>query len=375
MSTLSTLPTYAAPGREAKVIFTLTQSGTNFVRVWVTKAPAGSDLRKKLDKTTQNRFPVYNGEGGSDYPWRNTFDIGGKYTLVAQEYTRGATAYGGGYKGSPDGDQSETKVGSESTLSLFIGQRLTSEIKAEADRATVVLWVWNDSIRETTLELHGEQSPAIQLDSPTPRALAASEDTSVTSALTDLIDLTVTSAVGDMASVLANLIAKWNAHLTQSGVHNANDTLNAIPVGLSGSVSSASIATALSEILPKIRYHYSNDIVLGGVSSGRDTGGFHDVSGKKNDAVNLPIISGASDLAGAYWMLADLCRAFEGHRPSVDFHDVADSGNDLTPRPALMALGEAFLSVVASTTPLTPPTQSSGAMKLIAAAGFEEKPL
>src|SRR5262245_53582646 len=151
MPTLTTSPTFAPPKGEVQVRFALSEPSANFVRVWVTEAPPGSELKTKLDKATQNRFAVYTGDGGDANPWKQTFDLGGKYTLVAQEYVRGAQPYGGGYQGSPDGNPSETKVGSESTLELFIGQRLTSVIQAGEHQVTLALWVWDSKIQQTTL--------------------------------------------------------------------------------------------------------------------------------------------------------------------------------------------------------------------------------
>src|SRR6185369_12938032 len=162
MTSVATTPTYPIPGRETRVIFTIS---ANFVRVWCTVAPEGSELANKLKLTTQNRVLVYQGDGGQHNPWRFNADKGGKYTLVTQEYTRG-TAYGGGYQGDPNGVESETKSGSETTLSLFIGQRMTSTIGIAPDSATLVLWVWDGNIRPTTLATQGENSPAIVADTP-----------------------------------------------------------------------------------------------------------------------------------------------------------------------------------------------------------------
>jgi hypothetical protein len=148
MPTLSTVPAYPPPNWETRVTFTLTESNTNWVRVWVTAAPEGSELRAKLDaKAALNRFEVYAGPGGANALWKQTFGVGGKYTLVAQEYTRGATEFGGGYQNDARGAQTETKVGAESTLSLHIGQRLTSTISAGADSVDLALWVWDAKSR------------------------------------------------------------------------------------------------------------------------------------------------------------------------------------------------------------------------------------
>lgn len=376
MTSLATLPVYAAPGRDVKVVFTLSGSGSNFIRVWVTAAPPGSELRKQIDDSTQNRFKAHEGDGGADHPWQRTFDVGGKYTLVVQEYVRGASDYGGGYQNSPAGAPSETKVGAEVTLSLFIGQRMTSSIQVGADTLELALWVWDTTIRGTTKADQGEDSPVLTATSETPRARAAVESASVVAALAALRDALATQALGSVSTVLTNLVAKWNAHLVESGVHASDDTLNGMKPGFGGVTSAASLAETISEILPLIRQHYLNDAVLGGTVFGRDSADYHDISGiKKNDSRDLPVIQGASGLADGYWAVAELCRSFEAHRPSTDFHPSPDSVNYLDPRPLLMQLGEAVLEVLASTTFLTPSTQSFAAVFLIAGGGFSETPL
>lgn len=374
MPSLTTLPTYSPPARETQVIFTLTGSGANFVRVWVTIAPPDSELRAKLDESTQSRFEVHTGPGGNDVPWKFKFDKGGKYTLVCQEYTLGANASGGGYQDSPASAPSETKVGAEVTLSLFIGQRMTAEIGANGDTATLVLWVWDQTIRATSLGVHGEVTPALQNDNPTPRARAAMESATVVAALAGLADVSATTAVGNFDDVVDQFIGNFNAHRTQAGVHDANDTANVIPAGLAMIASAESLKDVLAEILPKVRYHYTNDVVLLGVSNGRDSGGFHNVGGKRNDNANLPIIGGAGT-ADAYFALAELYRSYEAHRVSTLYHDTADTVNDLAALPPLLALASLFFGVLASTSPAVPPAQSTGAFKLITNASFAETPL
>lgn len=375
MTTVSTLPVYPAPNRDVQVIFTLTGSASNFVRVWVTAAPPDSELRKKLDASTQNRYRVGEFDGGPDHPWRARFDKGGKYTLIAQEYTRGASAYGGGYQKSPDGAPSETKVGAEVTLQLHIGQRLTSDIQAGSDTLTVVVWVWDDAIRATTAAVHGEDSPSVLAATSTARALAVTESDTVLDALNALVNQPTSTAIGTMSVVLSDFISKWNGHLTAASVHTDDDTYNAIPVGLASGSNSATFGTAITEIIPLIRQHYTNDAVAGKIVYGRDSAGFHNVSFKTNDNANLPILPGATQLSEAYWALADLCRSYEAHRQNTTHHHLVDSTHGLADRPLLMQLGEIALGILASVNPVTPVTQSSGAMNFISRAGFAEKPL
>jgi hypothetical protein len=383
MPTLSTVPAYPPPNWETRVTFTLTESGTNWVRVWVTAAPEGSELRAKLDaKAALNRFEVYAGPGGANALWKQTFGVGGKYTLVAQEYTRGATEFGGGYQNDARGAQTETKVGAESTLSLHIGQRLTSTISAGADSVDLALWVWDATIRATTIEPHGEVSPAITKDTPNARELAAIESTAVQTALTALVGQTAATAIGAAATVLSasagGFIKEWNDHLADAAVHQDADPDNLIPVGLASAASAGNLADVITAILPYITYHYTNDAVKGGTAVGIDSADYHNVSGKRNDNTNAPIVKSVSSPSDAYWACADLWRSYEAHRVSASpsgVHDSADSTNVLTALPALLGVAYQVFTVWASIAPTVPDTQSTGAMHLIAKAGFTEEPL
>ncbi len=386
MTTLSTLPVYPAPGRQTSVTFTLTESGANFVRVWCTAAPPGSEMRKRIDgtKDPRNRVVVHSGAGGVNNPWReDKFDKGGKYTFVTQEYTRGASAFGGGYQGDPEGAPSETKAGAETELELFIGQRMTSEISVGGDSLTVVLWVWDGNIRETTVATHGEVSPALQATSPTVKAQAAMETTTVQAALAALVGDSVATAVGNPSEVLGlgngEFIKEWNDHMVNNIAHEDFDPGNDIPTGLASAPSGSNLQDTVNECLRKMRQHYMNDAIdddaLDPRLAGRDTGNYHNVSDKVNDNTNMPIVKGVSSAADAYWAVADIWRSYEAHRVSTAVHDAADSVNDLDDLPTLLALGAAIFTVWASTSPTTPATQSDGAMTLIARAGFSETPL
>jgi hypothetical protein len=393
MTTLSTLPVYPVPARQTAVIFTLTESGSNYVRVWCTAAPPGSELRKALDGTSdpptepRSRHEVYKGDGGADKPLRRVFETGGRYVLVAQEYTKNATAFGGGYEGDPDGYESETKVGSEATLELFIGQRMTSEIRVAGESVTVVLWVWDDTIRATTVATHGEKSPTLLATSPTVKVQAAMESAAVIAALAALADDAVTTAIGTPATILGNgaggFTKEWNDHLADTAPHATADTENGIPTGLASAASADNLSDTVNECLLLIRYHYTNDAVKAGADppgAGRDTGDYHvPAAVHGNDNVNMPLFRSVGDPRDAYWAVADIHRSYEAHRVSAvgtgGIHDSPDSTNVLTALPSLLALGSAVFTVWAATSPTTPATQSDGAMALIAKAGFTETPL
>ena len=379
MPTFATVPTYAAPNREAAVTIPLAQSGSNYVRLWVTNAPPESKWREKLEAAgdSRSRIQVYEGPGTSTHQWRETFDKGGRYVFKAQEYLRGS-AFGGGYQHDPDSAPSETKVGAETDYELFIGQRVASEIGVVGDRATLVFWIWDESIRATTKGVHGEATPAIQSDSPTTRVQVAIETTTVQTALDALVGVTAAAAAGTVATIMSDMARQISDHMQNAGgaYHDVADVENDIPAGLRTGPTPAGLATWVNSMLPYIRQHYTNDAVLGGVDSGVDSGNYHNVGGVKvNDRENMPLFDSVGEKE-AYWALADLWRSFEAHRVSVVVHNSADSTNALAALPVLLQVAALFYGVMASLSPTTPDTQSDGVVQLIAKTNcFEETPL
>lgn len=375
-TTLATSPTYVVPSRQAALTFTLGETGSNYARIWCTAAPVGSALRASLDKSTQNRIELFVTDGGAAHPISYKFDKGGAYTLVSQEYTRGASQFGGAYQNAAGSAPSETKVGTEHTITLYIGQRMTSKVGAARDIGTLVLWVWNDTIRGTTLATHGEASPAI-VSPATPNAVAASEASAVKTALAALADVAVATAVGTVSTITAEMVTKINAHFAKTtgspATHAAADTNDPLTVDLGSASTPSDLQTFASKALIAMRYHYTNDATLGGTSSGIDSAGYHVVSAaKKNDFLDAPLFRSVGALDEAYRALADIWRSYEAHRVSTAVHGSADTTNTLTALPALLSVHKEFLAVLASASPTTPPTQSSGAMTLMQQAGMQE---
>lgn len=380
MTTMPSVPQYVAPNRQATLTVNLTESGSNFVRIWCTHAPPGSSLRQKLDDSNdpRNRVLFYDGKGGETAKKQATFEVGGVYTFTAQEYDRGASDFGGGYQGDPDGDLTSTPVGSPSTITFYVGERHVSTIRAGADSVDLVTWTWDDTIQATSRGLHGEESPAVIKAGPTARELAAIESSAVSTAATALAGTTVSAALGSFGAPLSNFISKWNAHLADGTVHEDADAVNVIPVGLSSASSAKGLKQAINEILPRVRNHYTNDAAYGGTSAGRDTGNYHNVVTKRNDNLNLPIIDGVASDADAYWAQAELWRSYEAHRvsaPSSGVHDSADSTNSLTALPAMLAVAKEVFTVWAASSPVAPVTASSASTLLVAQAGFRVEPL
>lgn len=378
MATLSSFPQYPIPAHNLAVVFSLTQTGTNFVRVWCTVAPAGSALDvelKKSDKATGARVQVYEGQGGTDHPWRTKIDKGGAYTLVAQEYTKG-TGFGGGYEGDTRGAPTETKVGSEASLSLYVGNKIETLLGTGADRATLSFWVFNDTIRATTVATHGEATPVVT--APTSdRAATAAKSVGVGLAVLALIGQTATTARGNVSTIISNFVTKFNAHIgTAAAVHNAADANNPIKLEFSGAPTPQNITTFATEALRRLRQHEQND--WNGSGPGSADGStdpvtgvispapYHKVGGVvQADMTNTPVMHGVGDTNDAYAALGDLWRAYEAHRQSTIVHIGADSTNTLTALSNTIAdVHNQFFVALAATSPAASPGESSGAALL-----------
>lgn len=374
MTTVATTPTYPVSGKETPIVFTLTESGSNFVRVWVTIAPEGSALLASLKETTQSRFQVYAADGGADEPWRFTPDKGGKYTLIAQEYTRGS-AFGGGYQFDPAGAPSETKVGAETTLTLEIGQKVTQRTGVGADVASLIFWVWSDTIRKTTAAVHGEDSPRLESDGPSPLAKTAMETTAVKTAVAALAETTCATAMGTLATIVAEMVTDLNGHNELVASHNDPDGNNLIPTELAASPTPQTLIEFVNFALQKMRYHRLNDHggdPVTGTAAGTGSTAYHVVSTvKMGDLANMPIFQSVGSHEEAYAALADIWRAHEGHRVNTAVHLLADSTNTLTALPKVLEIHRQFLVVLASPSPTAPPAQSSGAQICVSVGGCQ----
>ncbi len=365
-TTFSTIPTFPVPTRQCQVAFSLAGASANYVRVWVTVAPDGSEFSNKLKESTQHRVLAF--EGDENTVWNLTADIGGKYTLVAQELIRGSS-YGGGYENDPNGAESETKVGGETTLSLFIGQRLTAEIGVSPDTATLAVWVWDSTIRPTTLAVHGEKTPSLTQDTPTAKSKLAMESSTVTAAVSALENVSVSTSIGTLSTIADEMITELNAHLTQGGVHAVNDTDNDISPAYKTATTPSAIVTSTIELVYKFNRHTHND---GGLGGGTGELGVHVKAGSNVvDWANALIAPQPGDLGGALSALADLWRCYEAHRVNLSVHLIADTSNVMSALPVMLLLHKAFLTVLASQNPTPSPAQSTGAALLIA-HGFVE---
>lgn len=384
--TVTTKPTYALPA--AAVACDVGASGTdvNYVRLWVTDAPPGSRYRALLDQSGADRVPIGvdvgffttgradlqdAGDAGAFDPRKGVsleLDVGGAYTFVGQEYVRGASSYGGGYAGSPDSFVSETKVGSEQTLTVHAGTKLSSRVGVpEYGTAELVVWVWDDTIRPTTVAVHGEKTPAVV--NARGRAETAALSSTVIAALAALENKTASAVVGNLDTLAGEMKTDLVTHMASAVFHSAADTTNDDEIRLlnAAPTTPAGHAQFISTVRNALDRHMRN--LPTSITE------VHKVSGNSTpDYANLLIAGAAPNAADPTQILiayADTFRAYEAHRASTAVHASADGSNVLsTALGELVTLHKTFLEAMRAMSPTAPTTTNEAETTLVHSAGF-----
>lgn len=366
--TLTTDLTYPLPGRHLVRVSSNT-AGVNFVRLWCTDAPAGSKMRAKIDSApggdrTVARVEIGTASVGSYLSFGKTgtadsfepdgveFDIGGVYVFRGQEYTKGTT-YGGGYENSPDAFQTETKVGGEqANIKIYIGERLEQRIgNSTHGSATLVIYVWNDTIRETTLASHKVVSPAI-INPRGDLAKLAVVDANVKTKLYALIGKTMSDLRTNVATLIAEMIDDISDHMK-----NVDHTQHTTPDDDNGDFilelpddpgSPEGYVNAARVLLQRLLLHMA--------MQSNDTGVVHSDPDWENAAI--ADVPSPGRITGSFWSaVADVYRAYEAHRQEGSpIHTSATSTNNAlgTALNALLDLHKQFLSVMQPYVPINP---------------------
>jgi len=375
VTTLTLTPLLPVPNKPVSILFTPSEASADFLRVWCTVAPTGSALDKRINSITDPRNRVNVFEGAPSTPWTANFDKGGCYTFLIQEYRKGS-GYGGGYEGDPNNSENEEKLGSEQSVDVFVGQRVTMPVGPAANQATLVMWVWDSHIRATSKAFHGEDSPAIIAESPNPIVKTAVETSAVKTAVATLVDadLIAGTTIGDLTTRTQNLWSAFNAHCASvAGAHVNADTYNPLKTSFKVTSTQKAFIEFVNAAIVAFRRHMTNDTGQPSADDppviGPDSGEFH-VS-QKSDRANLPLFDSVSTFGEAYSAFADLRRCYVAHEADLDVHDNAFSVV-LTDPPLLTTVHTAYLNVIAAATPTTPPAQSDGVQALISRAGCKE---
>lgn len=341
---LVTTPTYALPSEAVTLTATISGgTGANFVRVWCVDAPLGSIYRKQLDKSGALRVEITPPQaptaGGilPDVPFSAQLDKGGKYTFVAQEYTLVASSYGGGYSNSPDAYTSETKIGAEQTVYVYLGERLTQRLGASSyGTAQLLVYVWNGAIRSTSVAVHGVFSPDI-INASTPRALSARANASVKTQLAAFNGLAASALAPNLQALLVELRADVYKHMENTGAVFHRDVTGGPKPDTDNSpfvlqlpgrcTTPAEMLQFVSVLHARLRAHMSNG-VDGTIHYHTSPAASHEPD--YLHAVITDSATNVADLSLAYAALADLVWAYENHRVDATSHVNADTFNPIT---------------------------------------------
>jgi hypothetical protein len=352
-------------------------TAANFLRLWCTDAPVGSVYRKQIDKAQAARVeitpPDAPAAGGISpgVSFNAQLEVGGRYTFVGQEYTLGATTYGGGYSNAPDAYKSETKIGGEQTLHIYVGQRMTHRLGASAyGTASLLVYAWNDTIRATSQEVHGVNSPAV-INASTPRAVSAAASSGVQTQLALFKDAAVSTLAPNLATLIAEMVADLPKHFANTG-GNFHANIMGVPTPDSDNTTEIAdlsdrcgtpvgLVRAASVLYSRLQQHQHN----GNNGSSR----YH----LDADFTNAMICDGAggeADTSVAFAAIADIYRVYEAHRADATSHALADAVNTLgTALGPLLSLHKEFLGAMATLSPTTAGGTQS-AVTTLTAYGF-----
>lgn len=365
--TLAPVITCPLPG---PVMLSATMTGGgNFWRAWCTSAPLGSKLRGQIDTEVAARIETTSG-GAADTPTLE-LDQGGAYTFACQEYTKGASTYGGGYDGSPDGFQTETKIGAESTSTIYVGQRLVTRVGAPSyGQADCVVWVFNTKIRSTTLKVHGEATPAF-LSPSNERAIVACQNATALATLATLDGVTATNAIGSLDTLCGEIRTDLPNHFNNVGAqyHGAGgvpapdtDHDTAIENLPAAPTTPAGFVAFFSTVRANLALHMANS-----------PGAYHKPAAVEPDYVNAllaPLPAGA-EMAQVLCAAGDIFARYNAHCASATHHLNVDAANVLTTAlGVLVQVHRDFVAAMRPMAPTAPVAINPGAVQLIHGAGF-----
>lgn len=367
--TITPSPTYPVSGRTVKLAF-VASTGTR-VRLFIKSAPQDSKFAKELSDSAAQRVQVYSGDIAT--PFEFFPDVGGVYTFTAQEIqvptfpgafkgdTRGFIDIGGGTLGTE-------KVLGETDVTLNVGVRLLFQLGARPDLASLVLWVWGDTIHATTVALHGETTPAI-INPVTPRSKTAAKSATVTSALAPLDGMTATTARGSdstIATLVGNIWSRTMSHYASAVFHANADGDNIIGTAfLPNAIAPDSLNVFVNKALQSLKRHYTNDKDGTGVGSAAGSS-YHKPGGTiTSDFGNAALFQGVSSPDDTLNGIADAIRSYEAHRIDTTVHNSADNTNNISASvPQLITIMKTFMTATAASTPSAAVGDASGAALL-----------
>lgn len=363
--TISTTPAYpaAAPRGSCSVLFAHTQTSATRIVIRPVAAPPESSYGKELAKRERLpgvELPILNGEIGT---WSVEVDYPGVYTFEVDEV--GVSTVAPRFEDDSVG-KAEPTILETSTVRIYFGERVNVPLQAGNDSAQLVLYVWDDTIRETTFAQHGIDSPAIENPRRSKIVDIAMQDESLKEKVSALVGVTVTSLLSGVSSLFNEVRAMYASHAGSSTYHASADTDNAVPStwsagdSKSAEASIAKLYQALEAHTKKLRLLEPASVIDGDVTWA--------VVHYLQEGTSSCLTSGyASGTVSQISAIVDIYYRIKTHASVSAAHKAAQSIGPLSSHP-LADLFLAWFSAIRSVSVGSPPDyRNQGAARLEAA--------
>jgi len=360
MATLVPAPEYPIPSQDVSITFTGLVAGTNQIQVNATMAPTGSEIRRRIDAARGQVVDVYS--GSATVPWKFKSDKGGVYTFELLEFVVRPSS-GAMFAGDPAGSP-QPVLQTKTTVLLYVGERLTLKMGEAPHQLDLVVFVWNDTVRATSVPVHGVATPA--LENPTSPAAASAKYDAPLLILVDALDGDLASSVlGTFATDFANVATAWNAHLANATAHNNADTLRPIAAGWSAATIKGAPA-AISELRRLMTAHMGS-LTIPAADPVDPPVPIHDAI----DGTTVFQSAGCQEgRASQYFALADAVARLAEHKAiGAPVHNSVDAGAAPTIG-ALTTIMARYITALRLTSPTPPPARNPGASTLEQFGGF-----
>lgn len=366
MPSLTLAPTYSLPNREVRLRPAGLNSSTNKVELYWAAAPEGSEQKALIDKGTGRQLAF---QGSEDEEWRFTPSVPGVYVLQLDEYLIRERAVSV-FQNDPRGAPAPTLLAS-TTVTIPIGEKMTMAVGEDPNSATLIVYVWQDTIRRTTVQLQGEASPTLeraQNQSATSAAIAPS----VVAKVDALIDQTASTVIGTFSNDFEAIRAAVASHMSNTSAHTSSDVLRAL-----GSAYTANSPMAAKSAINALRQSFFQHIQAKyaldseNVSYDPMSPPTPSVVHSQVDGTTVFLTSGAGDSRSSqYLALADLYIALSTHKGLSSVHTGVDA-NPIGSTSPLLNIFIEFLSAANTTSPTPPSYRNAGAALLEQLGGFE----
>jgi|GEM_PF-4775969 len=248
MSGLSPAPAFPIKGMACRIAFTALDPTTNVVTLVAVSAPEGSAIAAKLTAAEGQRVEEYSGRAAD--PWDFKPDFGGVYTFRLEEslVTTTAPRFEDDTLGAPLPEPITWAF-----VSLYVGESVRIQLGSNPDQAALLLYVWNATIRATSVAVHGVLSPAV-VDPKSSAAETAIGDPALLQAIGELVEMPAETLLGSFATDFQNVRAAYSTHIANASYHDNSDTDNAVGASWATSTLKSS-AAGVNQLWQALRNH------------------------------------------------------------------------------------------------------------------------